>query len=78
MASYDKDNISDATIKALKKYTSKDSFSTEQLSWSSTVGADFCTWILAVEEYNSILKKWKGWDKQESWAVPRMFALTLR
>ncbi len=57
MADYDKDNISDATMKALKKYTSKDSFTAENLKKKSMVGAAFCTWILAVEEYHRILKK---------------------
>jgi dynein heavy chain len=53
---YDKDNITDKTIKAIEKYTKMDNFFPDYITKISEAAGALCTWVRSIEEYAKALK----------------------
>ena len=53
---YDKDNISDKTIRKIETYTSMECFYPEIIATKAHCCACFCAWVRAIEEYHKAKK----------------------
>ena len=53
---FDKDNISDATIKKLKKYVDDPVYTPEQVGRQSRAAMSLCMWTRAMDVYNRVAK----------------------
>ena len=53
---FDKDNISDATIKKLKKYIDDPSYTPEAVGRQSRAAMSLCMWTRAMDVYNRVAK----------------------
>ena len=51
LLAYDKDNISEKTIKALKKYVDDPDFSPERMERISIACQGLCKWVIAIEKF---------------------------
>ncbi len=55
MMSFDKNNVSDNTIRALQSYTSDDEFEPQQVMKKSKAAAAICAWVCAIERYHYLI-----------------------
>ncbi|MEW5314022.1 MAG: hypothetical protein WDW38_005550 [Sanguina aurantia] len=53
---FDKDNISDAVIKRLRKYTEDPNYQPESVAKQSKAAMSLCMWTRAMETYNRVVK----------------------
>ena len=53
---FDKDNISDATIKKLKKYVDDPQYTPETVGRQSRAAMSLCMWTRAMDVYNRVAK----------------------
>ncbi|CAG9467054.1 unnamed protein product [Pedinophyceae sp. YPF-701] len=53
---YDKDNIPDKLLRAVRKYTSNPQFTPQQVSSHSRAAMSMCLWVRAMETYAEVLK----------------------
>ena len=53
---FDKDNISDATIKKLKKYIDDPQYTPETVGRQSRAAMSLCMWTRAMDVYNRVAK----------------------
>ena len=53
---YDKNNISDAMHKKLKKFTNDPKFTPENIGKKSFAGKSICTWVVAMDKYSDVRK----------------------
>lgn len=56
LVEFDKENISDATLKKLRKYTGTPSFTPAQVATHSQAAMSMCLWVRALETYAEVLK----------------------
>ena len=56
LKSYDKDNIKDATLKKLKKFTQDERFVPEQIKAKSGAAMSVAMWVKAMDVYSDVLK----------------------
>ena len=56
MRNFDKDHISDKTLRDIGKYTSNPEFEPESIGQVSTAAKSLCMWVIAMEEYAKIFK----------------------
>ncbi|KAJ3111652.1 Dynein heavy chain 6, axonemal [Phlyctochytrium bullatum] len=56
MQEYDKDNIADAVIKKLKKYTENPQFNAEAVEKVSKACKSMCMWVIAMDIYSRVYK----------------------
>ena len=54
---YDKDNVSEAIIKRVEAYTSKDNFKPEIVMQKSAAAASLCSWVRGIVDYHKLCKK---------------------
>lgn len=53
---FDKENVSDAKMKRVQKFTKMEDFNFTTMSKSSAAAAALCVWVKAIEEYAQALK----------------------
>ncbi|XP_053613118.1 dynein axonemal heavy chain 2 isoform X1 [Plodia interpunctella] len=53
---FDKDNISDKTLKKIGTYTAKPEFEPEIIGMVSTAAKSLCLWVRAIEKYGKVYK----------------------
>ncbi len=54
---FDRDNVTQATVQKVKKYTMKPEFKVELVKSSSAAAAALCSWVLAIEIYANVYKE---------------------
>ncbi|KAJ8670787.1 hypothetical protein QAD02_002046 [Eretmocerus hayati] len=53
---FDKDHISDRTLRTIGKYTSNPEFQPEKVGIVSTAAKSLCMWVIAMEEYGKLFR----------------------
>ncbi|XP_017886409.1 dynein heavy chain 2, axonemal [Ceratina calcarata] len=53
---FDKDNISDRTLRAISKYTSNPEFDPEKVGVVSVAAKSLCMWVVAMEKYGKLYR----------------------
>lgn len=53
---FDKDNISDRTLRAISKYTSNPEFEPEKVGVVSVAAKSLCMWVIAMEKYGKLYR----------------------
>jgi dynein heavy chain len=53
---FDKDHISDKTLKGVQRFTKLEKFNYAHMCNISVAAANMCAWVKAVEEYAQVLK----------------------
>lgn len=53
---FDKDNISDRTLRAISKYTSNPDFEPEKVGIVSVAAKSLCMWVIAMEKYGKLYR----------------------
>ncbi|XP_031370853.1 dynein heavy chain 2, axonemal [Apis dorsata] len=53
---FDKDNISDRTLRAISKYTSNPEFVPEKVGLVSVAAKSLCMWVIAMEKYGKLYR----------------------
>jgi len=56
LKTFDRDNISNATLKAISKYTKSKDFNPEDISNVSYAAGALCEWVLAIELYAKVFR----------------------
>ena len=57
LRNFDKDNINDAVIEALRNFKRDPDFTVESIEHDSRAAARLCAWVLAIELYDSVAKR---------------------
>jgi len=53
---FDKDNISQNTLKAIEKYTKEENFKPDYVEKKSFAAGCLCSWVCSIEDYSKCLK----------------------
>lgn len=53
---FDKDNISDKTLKKIGEYTRNEEFEPEKVGIVSFAAKSLCQWVIAIEKYGKIYR----------------------
>ncbi|CAL7938030.1 unnamed protein product [Xylocopa violacea] len=53
---FDKDNISDRTLRAISRYTSNPDFEPEKVGLVSVAAKSLCIWVIAMEKYGKLYR----------------------
>ncbi|KAK0165141.1 hypothetical protein PV328_003689 [Microctonus aethiopoides] len=56
LRNFDKDHISDKTLKSIKKYTSNSEFDPEKVGQVSIAAKSLCMWVIAMENYGKLYR----------------------
>lgn len=53
---FDKDHISDRTLRAIARYTSNPEFDPEKVGQVSIAAKSLCIWVIAMEKYGKLYR----------------------